>query len=233
MERYLSSQNYGEIFSHQVIWFVDKTLEENVTMEPIGAVIILNPRTGQLFLKVNPSTETAEEVAALVQSLPAGECPKQIIVEVSKGILDTLQVHLLDFPNISIKGSELQLPFQPLLKIEKFGDLMLKAAEPQMVPFNVYDDWLSSISPYAAFSRLILILRALHVNDEKAKMLLNPDTTVVTEPNHIWPSLSEFQWRKVEVALRDLILSDYAEKNNVITSALTQVEIRDIILGAY
>ncbi|GAB4842090.1 hypothetical protein Ancab_012050 [Ancistrocladus abbreviatus] len=37
---------------------------------------------------------------------------------------------------------------------------------------------------------------------------------------------------KVEVALRDLILTNYAKKNNVNTSALTQSEIRDIILGA-
>ncbi|MFS7909900.1 putative ribonuclease H-like superfamily, pre-mRNA-processing-splicing factor 8 [Helianthus anomalus] len=36
----------------------------------------------------------------------------------------------------------------------------------------------------------------------------------------------------VEVALRDLILSDYAKKNNVNTCALTQSEVRDIILGA-
>ena len=27
------------------------------------------------------------------------------------------QVHLLDFPNIVIKGSELQLPFQACLKV--------------------------------------------------------------------------------------------------------------------
>ena len=50
----------------------------------------------------------------------------------------------LDFPNIVIKGSELQLPFQACLKIEKFGDLILKATEPQMVLFNIYDDWLKS-----------------------------------------------------------------------------------------
>lgn len=37
---------------------------------------------------------------------------------------------------------------------------------------------------------------------------------------------------QVEIALRDLILSDYAKKNNVNTSALTNSEIRDIILGA-
>lgn len=38
----------------------------------------------------------------------------------------------IDFPNIVIKGSELQLPFQACLKVEKFGDLILKATEPQM-----------------------------------------------------------------------------------------------------
>lgn len=62
--------------------------------------------------------------------------------------LDELQVHLLDFPNIVIKGSELQLPFQACLKVEKFGDLILKATEPQMVLFNLYDDWLKTISSY-------------------------------------------------------------------------------------
>ncbi|KNA12817.1 hypothetical protein SOVF_122470 isoform A [Spinacia oleracea] len=63
-------------------------------------------------------------------------------------------------------------------------------------------------------------------------MLLKPDRTVVTEPHHIWPSLNDDQCMKVEAALRDLILSDYAKKNNVNTSALTQSEIRDIIMGA-
>ncbi|KAF5466768.1 hypothetical protein F2P56_016668 [Juglans regia] len=255
-EPYLSSQNYGEIFSNQIIWFVDdtnvyrvtihKTFEGNLTTKPInGAIFIFNPRTGQLFLKVIHTSvwagqkrlgqlakwKTAEEVAALVRSLPVEEQPKQIIVT-RKGMLDPLEVHLLDFPNIVIKGSELQLPFQACLKIEKFGDLILKATEPQMVLFNIYDDWLKSISSYTAFSRLILILRALHVNNEKAKMLLKPDKTIITEPHHIWPSLNDDQWMKVEVALRDLILSDYAKKNNVNTSALTQSEIRDIILGA-
>lgn len=63
-------------------------------------------------------------------------------------LLDKIQVHLLDFPNIVIKGSELQLPFQACLKVEKFGDLILKATEPQMVLFNLYDDWLKTISSY-------------------------------------------------------------------------------------
>lgn len=66
-EPYLSSQNYGELFSNQIIWFVDdtnvyrvtihKTFEGNLTTKPInGAIFIFNPRTGQLFLKVRSNS---------------------------------------------------------------------------------------------------------------------------------------------------------------------------------
>jgi len=254
-EPYLSSQNYGELFSNQIIWFVDdtnvyrvtihKTYEGNLTTKPInGAIFIFNPRTGQLFLKIIHTSvwagqkrlgqlakwKTAEETAALIRSLPVEEQPKQIIVT-RKGMLDPLEVHLLDFPNIVIKGSELQLPFQACLKVEKFGDLILKATEPQMVLFNLYDDWLKTISSYTAFSRLILILKALHVNNDRAKMILKPDKTTITEAHHIWPTLSPNEWINVEVALKDLILADYGKKNNVNVASLTQSEIRDIILG--
>jgi pre-mRNA-processing factor 8 len=118
-------------------------------------------------------------------------------------MLDPLEVHCLDFPNIVLKGSELALPFQAALKVEKFGDLILRATEPQMVLFNIvctlsqvdsvedsafflsshmpfpfsftqYDDWLKSISSYTAFSRLILILRGLHVNTGMFCAMIQP-----------------------------------------------------------
>ena len=174
--------------------------------------------------------KTAEEVAALIRSLPVEEQPKQLIVT-RKGLLDPLEVHLLDFPNISIRASELQLPFQAAMKVEKLGDMILRATEPQMRLYNLYDEWLKSISSYTAFSRLVLILRALHVNQDKTKLLLRPDKSVITQEHHIWPTLSDDDWVKVEVQLRDLILNDYGKKNNVNTSSLTNSEIRDIILG--
>ena len=254
-EPYLNSGNYAELFSNQVIWMVDdtnvyrvtihRTFEGNLVTKPInGAIFILNPRTGQLFLKIIHTSvwagqkrlgqlakwKTAEEVAALVRSLPIEEQPKQVIVT-RKGMLDPLEVHLLDFPNIVIKGSELQLPFQACMKLEKFGDLILRATQPQMVLFNIYDNWLSEISSYTAFSRCILLLRALHVNQEKAKIILRPNVQTVTEPHHIWPTLANEEWIKVEVALRDLILQDYGKRNSVNVASLTSSEIRDIILG--
>lgn len=254
-QEFLNSQNYSELFSNQIQLFIDdtnvyrvtihKTFEGNLTTKPInGAIFIFNPRTGQLFLKIIHTSvwagqkrlgqlakwKTAEEVAALIRSLPVEEQPKQLIVT-RKGLLDPLEVHLLDFPNISIRASELQLPFQAAMKVEKLGDVILRATEPKMMLFNLYDEWLKTISSYTAFSRLILILRALHVNQDKTKLLLRPDKTVITKEHHIWPSLSDEDWIKVEVQLRDLILNDYGKKNNVNTSSLTSSEVRDIILG--
>ncbi|KAL8769038.1 MAG: hypothetical protein Q9194_005545, partial [Teloschistes cf. exilis] len=254
-QEFLNSQNYSELFSNQIQLFIDdtnvyrvtihKTFEGNLTTKPInGAIFIFNPRTGQLFLKIIHTSvwagqkrlgqlakwKTAEEVAALIRSLPVEEQPKQLIVT-RKGLLDPLEVHLLDFPNISIRASELQLPFQAAMKVEKLGDMILRATEPKMMLYNLYDEWLKTISSYTAFSRLILILRALHVNMDKTKLLLRPDKTVITKEHHIWPTLSDEDWIKVEVQLRDLILNDYGKKNNVNTSSLTSSEVRDIILG--
>lgn len=254
-QEFLNSQNYSELFSNQTQLFIDdtnvyrvtihKTFEGNLTTKPInGAIFIFNPRTGQLFLKIIHTSvwagqkrlgqlakwKTAEEVVALIRSLPVEEQPKQLIVT-RKGLLDPLEVNLLDFPNISIRASELQLPFQAAMKVEKLGDMILRATEPQMVLFNLYDEWLKTISSYTAFSRLILILRALHVNQDKTKLILRPDKTVITQDHHIWPTLSDEDWIKVETQLRDLILNDYGKKNNVNVSSLTSSEVRDIILG--
>ena len=81
-------------------------------------------------------------------------------------------------------------------------------ASPDANVFNITpDDWLKSISSYTAFSRLILLLRGLHVNNEKAKVILRPDKNTITEPHFVWPSLSDEDWIKVEVALKDLILA--------------------------
>ncbi|KAL9642017.1 hypothetical protein ABK040_004070 [Willaertia magna] len=254
-EPYLNSQNFGELFSNQVIWFVDdsnvyrvtvhQTFEGNSTAKPVnGAIFIFNPKTGELYLKIIHTSvwsgqkrkgqlakwKTAEEVAVLIRSLPPEEQPNQIIVT-RKGLLDPLEVHLLDFPNIVIKGSELLLPFQACLKMDKFNDLVMKATEPKMVVFNLYDDWRETINSYTAFNRLILILRSYHVNAEKTKMLLKPGKGVQTQPHHVWPSFDNKSWMKAEIALKDLILADYGKRNSVNVTSLTQSEIRDIILG--
>lgn len=132
----------------------------------------------------------------LSSPIQRNDTPRQLIVT-RKAMLDPLEVHLLDFPNIVIKGSELMLPFNTVMLIEKFGDLILKATQPEMVLFNLYDDWQKSISPYTAFSRLLLILRALRVNPERTKVILKPDKTTITQAHHVWPTLTDAEWMQV------------------------------------
>ncbi|KAK9911182.1 hypothetical protein M0R45_035103 [Rubus argutus] len=219
--------SYMETIScHQVTWLVDDIAVD-------GAILIFNPRSGQLFLKFIDATKPpAGEVAKLVHSLPSGEQPKQIIVS-KRMLIDPL---VENFPNTAIKASEVERPFRALLKNEKFREL-ITTDQPHHVlfVFKIYDDWLKSNSSYTAFSRMILVLRALDVSYEEAKRVLERAET--HEPEHhiwLWPAaLSSFEWMKVEIALRDLILSDYAHKNNVVDvpiSDFTQTEIRDIIL---
>jgi len=49
-----------------------------------------------------------------------------------------------------------------------------------MVLFNLFDDWLKTVASFTAFSRLVLILRALHVNHEKARAILKPNKNIIT-----------------------------------------------------
>jgi hypothetical protein len=70
-----------------------------------GTIFIFNPRSGQLFLKIIHTSvwagqkrlgqlakwKTAEEVAALVRSLPVEEQPKQVIVT-QKGMLGKFMI---------------------------------------------------------------------------------------------------------------------------------------------
>jgi len=86
---------------------IHKTFEGNLTTKPIsGALVIFNPRTGQLFLKIiHTSVWTGQkglgqvakwksaEVTALIWSLPVEEQPKQIIVT-RKGMLEPLEVKM-------------------------------------------------------------------------------------------------------------------------------------------
>ncbi|SCU79447.1 LADA_0B00716g1_1 [Lachancea dasiensis] len=254
-EPFLNSSNYAELFSEDTKLFIDdtnvyrvavhKTYEGNVATKPInGCIFTLNPKTGELYLKIIHTSvwagqkrlsqlakwKTAEEISALIRSLPKEEQPKQIIVT-RKAMLDPLEVHMLDFPNISIRPTELKMPFAASLAIEKLSDVVMKATEPQMVLFNIYDDWLERVSSYTAFSRLILLLRGLRTNEQKAQIILKSDPTIPIKSHHLWPSFNDDQWIEVESKMRDLILEEYGTKYNVNIASLTQTEIKDLILG--
>lgn len=40
----------------------------------------------------------------------------------------------------------------------------MNATQPELLVYNIYDDWLDTVSNFTGFNRSILIMRALHVN---------------------------------------------------------------------
>lgn len=40
-------------------------------------------------------------------------------------------------------------------------------------------------------------------------MILKPDRNTITAAHHIWPTLTDEEWIKVEIQMKDLILADY------------------------
>ncbi|KAL1196538.1 Pre-mRNA-processing-splicing factor 8A [Cardamine amara subsp. amara] len=231
-EATVSSQNYGEIFSsNKITWFVDET---DFHLDTKRTAIIFDPKMGKLYLQVFDSSaywagkenavklarrKTAELVSKVVGSLPQQKRP-EVIISIRHEMMEHLETQLAEYPNIVIKESEIpQLPFKEFLHIQRVEEYLIsKAKEPQqMCLFNIYDDWLQSLSSYEAFSRLIMVLRGLHKNIELTKLFLKPDESVVIAKNKFWPSLTLDQWMKVEFDLSDLIYPGYLKKSNILT----------------
>lgn len=61
-------------------------------------------------------------------------------------------------------------------------------------------------------------------------MVLKPDKTTITEAHHIWPSLSDEEWMKIENQLKDLIMADYGKKNKYVSVGLLNCKLRFCVM---
>ena len=254
-ESALNSSNFAELFSQNTTWVVEdrhvyrvkiqKTFEGNYTTTPVnGGVFIMNPSNGQLFVKVITTKtwqqqrrlsqlakwKAAEEVCALVRTLPPEEQPRTVICTRDL-LLDPLASYLSEFPNSTVKGCDMDLPLGAFIKIPKIADEIIHSPEPKMVLFNLYDDWPETVLPHTCFSRLMLILRSMLINRIKTWDILRPSANVEILPNHLWPTHTRDEWEDIEIKLADMVVAGYCQRNNIAANALTQSEIRSIILG--
>lgn len=255
-EQLLSSDNYMTLFSDQTTWFVDdtnvykvivqKTVEGNTKTRPInGCLLLFDARTGKLHAHiVHAKTwanqhrlaqlskwKSAEFVTSILKGLNKEEQPKELIV-IRKGLNDPLSQYLIDFPNIVIRGTELELPLNEIIRNEKISNAIYSATENCTQVYNLYDDWGERGSPYQCFLRLILILRGMHVRVDQTNNILRPNAKVKVAPNHLWPTLTDQEWTDVETQLTNMIIGDFCKKNNVSADNLTQNDISNIMLGA-
>jgi len=255
-ESNFNSGNYFELFCSGTTWIVDDTLFYRVTVhqtllgniktKPInGVIIIFLPKNGNLILRIISSNvwkqqkrlsqlarwKAAEEIFKFLQTISVQDKPDQIIL-LRKILLDPLEIQFIEYPNISIKFSNFKISFQSLLYIREITKRISQANECESVIFNLYDNWIHTVSAFTAFSRLILILKGLDLDciETKKIMGLKMDTG---EKKSFWPIFTDEEWIKNEISIKDLILENFATKNKIDPTSLFQTEIRDIIFGSY
>ena len=132
---------------------------------------------------------------------------------------------MLDVPNFVIKGSELQAaaPSMPQDGEVRRLDFACDAA----ANGSVQPLWFAAPSGPVSFcpltntqmtglsrSRVVLRSRvsscscaASTSTTRRLRLCCVPNKSTITEPHFVWPSLSDEDWVKVELALKDLILA--------------------------
>jgi len=175
-------------------------------------------------------TKVAESCAALIRSLPKEDHPK-MIVTMQRQVLEPVNAALSGLTNTVIKGSNLLIPLRSLAKVPRLYHLMQQATTSQTHMINLYDDWLEQVSHVTAFFRLIIILRAMNINEVRAKKILQLENNEIIANHHLWPTYTPDSWLDVETNLKDLIIADYCRRNGVDVNRITPTEIRDILFG--
>ena len=251
----LNAQNFDDLFARKTVWLLEgsciklsssqRTTNGFVTSKPLnGAVFVINPSSGNLYvmivhaevwrgqkrLSVLVKTKVAESCATLIRSLPKDDHPK-LIVTMQRQILEPVNGALAGLTSTVIKGSQLLIPLKALVKVPRLYSLMQSANSSQTHLVQLYDDWLEHVSHVTALFRLIIILRALNVNEYRAKKILELNDETRVASHHLWPSLSPEGWLAAETKLKDLIIADYCRRNSVDVSRITPTEVRDILFG--
>nr|UXY88510.1 splicing factor Prp8 [Cryptomonas curvata] len=255
-EVFLNSENYISIFNKKGTWLLDdscfyrvslhQSVEGNVIIKPTnGVLFIFSPENGKMFFRIIHKTfwqghrrlsqlakwKSAEEVVKLINYVSQEQKPNEIIV-LKKNMIQPLIAHMIDFPNIIIKGSLIKIPFQSIIKLTRIKKMFDNSIYNNLLIFNVYDDWLESISSFTAFSRLLLILKALKINFEEVQTIFNQFRQSDKENNnYFWPNISDRKWVKLEIILKDIIVDNYCYRKKLNPNNLSQNDIRLIILG--
>jgi pre-mRNA-processing factor 8 len=219
---------------------ITKSEEGNLCTSPMnGALLAFDPQSGRLYLHVVHKSawsglhklgqaakqHAAELIASLLDSLAVSERPTQLVCSRS-GMIQPLQEKCEAF-DVKLAKSSFYIPFQSLIKLDQVFSLVNHAESSSLHVFDLYSNWLNSVTSYTAFSRLCLRLRALHVNPNEA----NAATKHEANNALVWIEDSDEEWIQAETRLKNLIVEDYAQKNNLDASLITPLQIRDVILG--
>ena len=253
---FLGLENFINSIDKKSTWLLDDSFfyrvcikqsgEGNIIIKPInGVLFVFLPEDGKMFFRIIHKSywqgqkrlsqlakwKAAEEVVKLIKHISIDQQPRQIIV-LKKSSINSMTIQMIDFPNIIIKSSLIRIPFQSLVKLNKIRKIIDCSTLNNLLILNLYDDWLKSVSSFTAFSRLLLILKAIKINLKEVKIIFNEfKTTYKKDINRLWPNITDEKWARLEIMFKDIIIDNYCYLKKINPKSLSQQDIRLIILG--
>lgn len=254
--RLINDKNLPELFTTPVSWIVDDTLAYRVTLSqtqtetgetvlqslPIdGNCKIFEPKTGKLtILKIHSSLyEAKKRIGQLSKALTSQmilefmntETPKtekpNLIVSNRIGLSDFL-TKTFSNENCEVVRSQFYVNFDHLVRYVKHVRPSLDFGEEEEIEFDLYDNWLGGGTAFTAFSRLLIITKALVIDFEGTCQILSEGSHV---NEYFWPVLDESGWIALEIRLKELILEDFVRQNEDVDTVaqLSNTQVRSVV----
>lgn len=181
-------------------------------------VFIFDPHSGNLYFKSYCGESKKIRQTRLLVARDAflmGEELNKRNVVVSESMINAMENFIIDHPSICVKICPSIPLFSNVTKIKEIG------MEKSLRSINLYEGWKET-GRFTNFCRVLLVMHGMDVDEAKVKNL---------GINGIWPEISDNEWIKKEIQLKDLIVDKYCSIHEMEPSSLSQNEIRDIVFG--
>jgi len=193
-----------------------------------GAFFIFNPKNGIINVNIIHRNEykgllnitkhtvelTKNKLIKFISSLK-GNLPVKLIADdyklnIFEEIIENRKYITEEINSIEYEKLKINVNFNSIFNIKRIKDIIEQATESSSFEINLYDNWLTSVSSYTAFSRLYMILMIPNlINSESGTSILlkySKEKTLGENIDFLWPSYSKTEWIEVEALLTDFLI---------------------------
>ena len=193
-----------------------------------GAFFIFNPKNGIINVNIIHRNEykgllnitkhtvelTKNKLIKFISSLK-GNLPVKLIADdyklnIFEEIIENRKNITEEINSIEYEKLKINVNFNSIFNIKRIKDIIEQATESSSFEINLYDNWLTSVSSYTAFSRLYMILMIPNlINSESGTSILlkySKEKTLGENIDFLWPSYSKTEWIEVEALLTDFLI---------------------------
>ncbi|AFM98118.1 U5 snRNP spliceosome subunit [Encephalitozoon hellem ATCC 50504] len=202
----------GDLFNSGIL------VDTSALLRKEKMLFVFDPHTGNLYFKsYHGEGKKIRQIRLLAAKdifLMGEELNKRDVV-VSESMVNAMENFVIDHPSISMKTCSSIPLFSNVARIKEVR------MEKSVRSINLYEGWKET-SRFTNFCRVLLVMHGIDVDEARVRDL---------GIDSVWPEVSDKEWIKKEIQLKDLIVDRYCRIHEIKPSSLSQNEVRDIVFG--